>query len=415
MDVLIIGAGPAGLSVAATLARAGVATVVLDREAVAGGIPRHSAHLGFGLRDQHRFQSGPAYARRLAERAVSAGARIELNAMVTGWAGPLEVEVTSPTGRRTLAAAAIVLATGARERPRAARMIPGDRPSGVYTTGQLQQLVAGGAAAGAVGADGAVGRRAVVVGAEAVSWSAVLTLRHAGARTVLMTTELARPPALAAITAAGRAVLRVPVATGTRVARIIGRDRVSGVEIEDGRTGRRRTVDCDTVVFTADWIPDHELARAHGIDLDPGTLGPLVDAIGRTSRPGVFAVGNLIHPVDTADRAALGARAVAAPVQRWLAGQREATPALRLIPGPGLRWITPGLVTPGLAPGFAAWARLPMRRPRVVLEQDGRPVATRPLRRSVGPGRVLHLPADLVAGLLAGLDPAGGEVIVSLR
>ena len=138
---LIIGAGPAGLSVAATLARAGVATVVLDREAVAGGIPRHSAHLGFGLRDLHRFQSGPAYARRLAERAVSAGARIELDAMVTGWAGPLEVEVTSPAGRRTLAAAAIVLATGARERPRAARMIPGDRPSGVYTTGQLQQLV----------------------------------------------------------------------------------------------------------------------------------------------------------------------------------------------------------------------------------------------------------------------------------
>jgi thioredoxin reductase len=403
MDVLIIGAGPAGLTAAATLARAGASVLVLEREPVAGGIPRHSAHLGFGLRDRHRFQSGPAYARRLTERAISAGARIELTAMVTGWAGPLEVEVTSPAGRRQLTAAAIVLATGARERPRAARMIPGDRPSGVFTTGQLQQLAARGAP---------IGQRAVVVGAEAVSWSAVLTLRHAGARTVLLTTDLARPPALAVITAAGRAVLRVPVATRARVVRIIGRDRVSAVEIEDGRTGRRRTVDCDTVVFTADWIPDHELARAHGIDLDPGTLGPLVDAAGHTSRPGIFAAGNLIHPVDTADRAALGARAVAAPVLRWLAGERERTPALRLTPGPGLRWITPGLVTPASMPlGFSAWAQLPMRRPRVVLEQDGRPVGSRQLRGSVGPGRVLHLPADLVASL----DPAGGDATVSLR
>ena len=61
--------------------------------------------------------------------------------MVTGWAGPRTVEVTSPDGRQRITARAIILATGARERPRPARLIPGDRPAGVYTTGQLQNLV----------------------------------------------------------------------------------------------------------------------------------------------------------------------------------------------------------------------------------------------------------------------------------
>ena len=67
-----------------------------------------------------------------------------------------------------------MLATGARERPRPARLIPGDRRAGVYTTGQLQNLVHL--------QHGEVGTRAVVVGAELVSWSAVLTLRQAGCR-----------------------------------------------------------------------------------------------------------------------------------------------------------------------------------------------------------------------------------------
>ena len=76
--------------------------------------------------------------------------------------------------------------------------------------------------------------------------------------------------------------------------------------VREHRDRRRRDVDCDTVVFTGDWIPDHELARTGGLAMDPATRGPVVDAGLRTSRPGVFAVGNLLHPVDTADGAALG-------------------------------------------------------------------------------------------------------------
>ena len=164
--------------------RSGASVVVLEREAASGGIPRHSDHTGYGMRDLRRVMSGPAYARRLTERAVGAGADVRVQSMVTGWADDSSLWVTSPAGRYRLDARAVVLATGARERPRSARLVPGDRPTGVFTTGHLQNHVH------EHGHElGGLGGTAVVVGAELVSWSAVLTLRDAGCRPVLMTTE----------------------------------------------------------------------------------------------------------------------------------------------------------------------------------------------------------------------------------
>ena len=131
-DVAIVGAGPAGLTAATQLAATGLNIVVLERESHAGGIPRHSDHLGYGMRDMHTFINGPTYARRLVAGATAAGADIRTTAMVTGWTEG-QLDITSPRGRSRLQARAVILATGARERPRSARMIPGDRPAGVYT------------------------------------------------------------------------------------------------------------------------------------------------------------------------------------------------------------------------------------------------------------------------------------------
>ncbi|HTY26680.1 MAG TPA: FAD-dependent oxidoreductase, partial [Mycobacterium sp.] len=209
VDVAIVGGGPAGLTAAAELAGLGLKVFVLEREPVAGGIPRHSDHLGYGVRDLHTVISGPAYARRLVQRATAAGAQVRTDTMVTGWAGERALEITSPSGRELVDASAVILATGARERPRSARLIPGDRPSGVYTTGHLQNLVNL--------ARREVGRRAVIVGAELVSYSAVLTLRHAGCRTVLMTTVQRSPESYAVFSGVARVALGVTVATRTRV------------------------------------------------------------------------------------------------------------------------------------------------------------------------------------------------------
>ncbi|NEC09109.1 oxidoreductase, partial [Streptomyces sp. SID7909] len=78
--------------------------------------------------------------------------------------GPRTLDATGPGGLERITARAVVLATGARERPRAARLVPGTRPAGVYTTGELQQSVHL--------HHQPIGTRAVVVGDEPVGLAA---------------------------------------------------------------------------------------------------------------------------------------------------------------------------------------------------------------------------------------------------
>ncbi|MER5358472.1 FAD-dependent oxidoreductase [Streptomyces sp. NPDC002785] len=406
-DVLIIGAGPAGLTAAAELAHRGAGHIlVVDREHQAGGIPRHSDHTGYGLRDLRRVMSGPAYARHLVERATTAGAEIRTRTMVTGWADDNTVDVTSPDGRYRIRPKALVLATGARERPRTARRIPGDRPHGVYTTGQLQNLVHL--------HHQPVGKRAVIVGGELVSWSAAVTLREAGCTPALMISQYPRAESYSAFNTAGRTVLRVPVATRTRVTRVIGKGRCQAVEIEHLDTGKRRTIECDTVVFTGDWIPDHELVRSAGITLDTGTLGPLTDTALRTSRPGTFAVGNLLHPVDTADVAALDGKHVAQQVIDHLHGRPQPTGGVRLLAEAPFRWVAPQILRPNdPAPArgrLLLWTDEFVRFPKVTVRQDGRTVTRRTLAWPAAPGRVFRIPSTV----LDGVSDTGGPVHIGL-
>jgi NADPH-dependent 2,4-dienoyl-CoA reductase/sulfur reductase-like enzyme len=146
VDALVVGAGPAGLAAAAALARAGVRAVAVDREAELGGIPRHTDHLGYGVRAFRRLLRGPAYARAWVDRAARAGVDLRPATTVTGWAGGdaarREVTTTSPAGTGTIRARALLVATGTRERPRPARLVPGARPAGVLTTGALPRSTA---------------------------------------------------------------------------------------------------------------------------------------------------------------------------------------------------------------------------------------------------------------------------------
>ena len=406
-DAVIVGGGPAGLTAARSLRAAGVSDVlVLERESEAGGIPRHSDHSGYGIRDLRTILKGPAYARRLVDRARESGAEILTSATVTGWAGDRSLLVTTPNGRVQVDARAVILATGARERPRAARMVPGDRPTGVYTTGQLQQAV--------YLQHESVGHRAVIVGSELVSWSAVLTLRHAGCRVELMTTEFESPEVFWPVAFAGRALLDGPLARATRVLRIIGRSRVEAVEIEHLASGVRRVVACDTVIFTGDWVPDNELARLAGVDLDIGHRGPLVDTRLATSVDGVFAAGNLLHPVDTADVAALDGQHVAESVVGWLAGERGPRSAVRLIAEQPFGWVSPGLIGEYRQgpprDRLLLWSTEARALPTVVMRQGGSVIGRRTLPWSVSPGRMFRVPWSVARRV----DPRGGDVTIGL-
>ena len=463
-DVVIVGARP-GLAAAAELRRLGVRRVlVAEREQDPGGVPRHCWHTGFGLRDLHRVLDGPAYARHCADAAARAGAEIRAGTTVTGWAPTAArghaLTLTGPDGIATVQATAVLLATGCRERPRPARLVPGARVPGIMTTGELQQRVYlhGQRLPG----------RAVIVGAEHVSFSALLTLAHAGARVTALVTEHPAQQSYRAFAAAARLRWRVPVWTHTSVRQVLGArepteagpplggpdaagpagdrlggqrrggQRLDGVELADIRTGATRSCPCDWLVFTGDWVPDYELARLGGVAIDPGTRGPAVDTALETSAPLVFAAGNLIHPAETADVAAWNGRhaarqiaaTLAAPragraVEQRAAGQSAAlaggsavvagAPAAGRIPvsvAPPLTWISPGAVRPPvLPPGGRFLLRCDSFRPagRIEVWQGGRRLARTRSGRLV-PGRSVHLPGDWAAQL----DAASGPVRVLL-
>ncbi|MBK3572760.1 FAD-dependent oxidoreductase [Streptomyces sp. MBT65] len=399
VDVLVVGAGPAGLATAARLATAGVARVeVLDREQHAGGVPRHSHHGGFGTWT-HPL-TGPAYARLLHTAAVRSGAVVRTGTTALDWSGPLALDTAGPQGPETVRAQAVVLATGARERPRAARLVPGTRPDGVYTTGELQQ---------AVHLHGQrIGTRAVVVGAESVSYAAADAVRAAGAQVVAMVTELPVPQTTATRAHDARLRHRIPLLTDTTVSELLGHGRLSGVRVRH-RDGRSVRLVCDTVVFTGDFVPEHELARRGRLDLDHGTRGPAVDGNLRTSRPGVFAAGSVLHPVEGAATAAREGAQVAAGVMELLAGAEWSRATVPLLVEAPLRWIAPNRVAPGDDRPYVLRTSALVDRPVLRVVQDGRPLHQERLRTAV-PNRTL----TLAAGWTRLVDTAGGPVRVML-
>jgi hypothetical protein len=172
------------------------------------------------------------------------------------------------------------------------------------------------------------------------------------------------------------------------------------------------------VVFTADWIPDHELALLAGAALDPGTRGPSVDPALHTTRPGLFAAGNLLHGAEAADVAALSGRHVAASVLRYLNGRAWPVARVPIRCQPPLHWITPNAVSDA-SPAAPSLGRFLLRShevltaPLVEVAQEGR-MLWRGRVRQVRPGRSAHLPSTW----LAAVDPDGGSVgvrVVSTR
>ena len=292
IDVIIIGGGPAGLAAGVALKQAGVAhVVVLEREAQAGGIPRHCGHPPFGMREFKRIYTGPQYARRLVETALAAGVEIQtLTTVVEALPGG-KLLVSSDQGVTEMSARRIIYATGTREMSRSARLISGSRPLGVLNTGALQTMV--------YLKNRKPFERPVIVGTELVSFSAIATCRHMGIKPVAMLEENARittrlPLGLAA------PVMGVPLYKNTRLVAIYGDKKVTGIEVAG--PGGSRTIDCDGVLLTGKFTPEASLARCGHLKIDAGTGGPEVNAAGRCSDPVYFAVGNVLAPLKTAGK-----------------------------------------------------------------------------------------------------------------
>ncbi|MGH6892924.1 MAG: NAD(P)/FAD-dependent oxidoreductase [Dongiaceae bacterium] len=299
-DVLILGGGPAGLSCARALRRQGVdKIIVLEREGDFGGIPRHCGHVGFGLREFGRVYSGPDYAKRLADDAAAVDLRPHMTALKIEPGG--QARATGRNGVEDFQAKAVVLALGARETPRSARLISGARPFGVMNTGALQQFVY------------LHGRspfeRPVVIGSELVALSTLLTLRHAGIKPLAIIEENERITARRPSDWLARLGFGVPLLTNTRLTRIVGRNKVTAIEVDRGFGIERMA--CDGVVLTGRFRPETALIAPSHLELDAGTNGPSIDAYFRCSDHNYFAAGNVLRGVETAGQCWREGKAVA--------------------------------------------------------------------------------------------------------
>ena len=305
-DVLVVGAGPAGLAAAIAAAEAGADVVLLDERTAIGG--QYTKPVGGALHDaipDARFRQG-AEARA---RAMRAGVTIETEALAWGAFAPDEIAVLLRGTAVTFRPRRLILATGAHERP---VPIPGWTLPGVLTTGGLQTLIRTQLVC--------PGERVLLAGTGPLNLQVACELIARGVPPVAVL-DSAPPPwsgawrdgirmlrAAPDLFAEGARMLwtlrraGVPVLWSTSLCGLTGSGRVQAAVLPE------RTIPIDVVALNAGFQPEVGLARALGVphrfvDSGLGHLATETDEDGRTALSSVFAVG---------DGAALGGARVAA-------------------------------------------------------------------------------------------------------
>ncbi len=326
-DLIVIGGGPAGLAAANSAWQKGLRRIlIVERDKELGGILNQCIHNGFGL---HRFKeelTGPEYAARFIEMLNSTGVEVMLDTMVLEINDQRQVHVISAEkGYQVLEARSIVLSMGCRERTRGAIGIPGDRPAGVFTAGSAQRYL---------NLEGyMVGKRVVILGSGDIGLIMARRMTLEGA-TVLACVELM--PYSGGLMRNIVQCLQdwgIPLYLSHTITDIQSQNgRVSHVtvqKLDENRNpipGTNLEFDCDTVLLSVGLIPENELTRAAGIEMDPRTNGAVVYENMETSVPGIFACGNVVHVHDLVDYvSAESERAGAAAAEFVLKGKREGT------------------------------------------------------------------------------------------
>lgn len=350
-DVAIIGAGPAGLSAAVAAKKEGAERVLLiERDESVGGILQQCIHPGFGLTYFKEELTGPEYAGRFEDEAEKLGAEVLLNSMV------LEIVpeekavycVNSRYGMTRVRAGSIVLAMGCREKTRAGIQIPGTRPAGVYTAGAAQRLINR--------QNAMVGREVVILGSGDIGMIMArrMSLEGAHVKAVVEIMDF-----LAGLTRNKVQCLdnfNIPLKLSHTVTRIVGNERVEGVyvaAVDESKKPISETeefIPCDTLLLSVGLLPENELTRQAGIEMNPVTNGPSVNQYMQTSAPGIFACGNVVHVNDLVDNVtteSMQAGACAAryaalwkdgAVQGEMAGERN---SVKAVPGSNVRYLCP--------------------------------------------------------------------------
>jgi len=292
-DLVVIGAGPAGMAAAVEARRHGLAVTVLDDQPAAGG------QILRGITRRHRIRYEP-WGQPLADAFAICGARHVAGAAV--WARDDDALVFGREGETCrIQAGAVIVATGSMERP---VVVPGNTLPGVVTVGALQSLLKG---SGAV-PDGPF----VLAGSGPLLLLTALQLAEAGAPPAAIVDTLPRGRWRAALAAApgllgdvplalkgmgliARARLAgIPVHRHATALRVLGTDRAEGLAFH--ADGENRTIAATLVALHDGVVPHDQLAVSLGCAsrFDPALQSYRMetDADGRSSLPDVWIAGD---------------------------------------------------------------------------------------------------------------------------
>ena len=340
-DLIVIGGGPAGLSAACAAWESGLRNIlVVERDKELGGILNQCIHNGFGLHYFKEELTGPEYAGRFVEMLAQTGVEVRLDTMVLDVTPDREVRMIGKgTGYRVEKAKAIVLAMGCRERTRGAIGTAGTRPAGVYTAGAAQRYV---------NMEGWLpGKRVVILGSGDIGLIMARRMTLEGAK-VLACVELM--PYSGGL---NRNIVQclhdydIPLYLSHTVTEIRGEKRVEQVvvsKLDEKRNpipGTEMVFDCDTLLLSVGLIPENELTRQAGIEIDRRTNGAVVCENMETSVPGVFACGNVCHVHDLVDFVTAESRRAGEAAARYVLGGGSDAEALPVVNGDGVSYTVP--------------------------------------------------------------------------
>lgn len=415
-DIVVIGGGPAGLAAACAAWEDGCKTIcIVERDKELGGILNQCIHNGFGLHYFKEELTGPEYAGRFIEMLQSTGAAVRTDAMVLEVTPEKQVHIVSTeNGYEVLEAKAVILAMGCRERTRGAIGIPGTRPAGIFTAGAAQRYL---------NIEGCmVGKRIVILGSGDIGLIMARRMTLEGAKVLACVEVMPYSGGLTRNIVQCLHDFDIPLYLSHTITDIQGKDRVERVAVQEVGSDRRpipgteMVFDCDTVLLSVGLIPENELSRAVGLEMDSRTNGPVVYENMETSIPGIFACGNVVHVHDLVDFVTAESQRAGRAAAAYCIGAeqpRTAEPPLPLHCGNGVGYTVPQHIRMSNAEqGVSIFLRVRAiyHNAKIVVRDQAKNQIAAFRREHLAPGEMesIKLPKAL-------LDKALGGLIVSVE
>ena len=346
-DLVIVGGGPAGLAAAVAARDEGVDSIlIIERDKELGGILNQCIHNGFGLHTFKEELTGPEYASRFIAQVLERGIEYRLNTMVMDISADRKVTAMNrEDGMFEIQAKAIVLAMGCRERSRGALNIPGYRPAGIFSAGTAQRLV---------NMEGYMpGREVVILGSGDISLIMARRMTLEGAKVKVVAELMPYSGGLKRNIVQCLDDFDIPLKLSHTVIDIEGKERVEAVTIAEVGPDRRpvpgteERYTCDTLLLSCGLIPENELSKSAGVELNPVTSGPVVGDNLETSVDGIFACGNVLHVHDLVDYVSQEAAAAGKNAARYiLDGAKKDVRTVEILPVDGVRYTVPKFIRP---------------------------------------------------------------------